>query len=302
MATTGGKPVGRDVRQTRQARIHPIFRRWVLVLASFIFLGAAAPPEYFAPLAQRLIDDGFDDEQVATVFNRPETEVAIDGVSLFFRHSEARLDYNQFLRPKRIAKARQYLETHTADLEAAHARYGVAPEVITAILLVETNLGGISGRQKVFNVLATMAALNDRAAREAFWATMPTDKRISRKKFDAKADRKSDWAYRELKALLKYVRRENLDPLALQGSYAGAMGYCQFMPSNALRLGVDGNGDGRVDLYSHADAIASVGNYMKHHGWRPELSRKKRYQVILRYNYSKPYANTILDIADKLKG
>ena len=294
--------MSRDDRERRREQNHRGVRHLILVLAGLLTLGAAANGDYFAPLVERLAGDGFDRGHVASVFARPETEVAIDGVSLFFRHSEARLDYNQFLRPKRIAKARQYLETHTADLEAAHARYGVAPEVITAILLVETNLGGISGRQKVFNVLATMAALEDRTAREAFWATMPTDKRISRQKFDAKADRKSDWAYRELKALLKYVRRENLDPLALQGSYAGAMGYCQFMPSNALRLGVDGNGDGRVDLYSHADAIASVGNYMKHHGWRPELSRKKRYQVILRYNYSKPYANTILDIADKLKG
>ncbi len=294
--------MGREDRQTRREKIHRGVRRWVLVLAGLVLLGAASPPEYFAPLAQRLVDDGFDGGEVAAVFARPETEVAIDGVSLFFRHSEARLDYNQFLRPRRIAKARQYLETHTADLAAAHARYGVAPEVITAILLVETNLGGISGRQKVFNVLATMAALEDRASREAFWATMPTEKRISRNQFNAKADRKSEWAYRELKALLKYVRRENLDPLHLQGSYAGAMGYCQFMPSNALKLGVDGNGDGRVDLYAHADAIASVGNYLKYHGWRPELSRKKRYRVILKYNYSKPYANTVLEIADQLKG
>jgi membrane-bound lytic murein transglycosylase B len=236
------------------------------------------------------------------VFARPETDVAVDGVSLFFRHSEARLDYDQFLRPRRIAMARGYLEVHAAELAAAHERYGTAPEVITAILLVETNLGGMSGRQTVFNILATMAALENLDARESFWATMPTAKRVTRTKFDAKANRKSRWAYIELKALLKYARREGLDPLALQGSYAGALGYCQFMPSNALKLGVDGNGDGRIDLYTHADAIASVGNYLKHHGWRPELGRQKHYQVILRYNYSKPYANTILKIADELKG
>ena len=294
--------MGTDDRQTRREQVRRGLRRWVLVLAGFVAMGAAATPEYFEPLIQRLVDDGFDGGQVAAVFDRSETEMAIEGVSLFFRHSEARLDYDQFLRPGRVEKARQYLETHAADLAAAHARYKVAPEVITAILLVETNLGGMSGRQKVFNVLATMAALEDQGSREAFWATMPTDRRISRQKFDAKADRKSRWAYLELKALLKYVRRENLDPLDLKGSYAGAMGYCQFMPSNALRLGVDGDGDGRVDLYTHADAIASVGNYLKHHGWRPDLDRKKRYRVILRYNYSKPYANTILKIADKLKG
>ncbi|MDJ0810336.1 MAG: lytic murein transglycosylase [Desulfobacterales bacterium] len=277
--------------------------RWLgLVLAGILLMGAAPNSDYFVSLKKRLVGDGFDQDRIGDMFARPEAEIAIDGVSLFFRHSEARLDYNQFLRPKRISMARRYLAAHAAELNAAHERYGVAPEVITAILLVETNLGGMSGRQKVFNILATMAALEGRAARESFWATMPTEKRISRKKFNAKADRKSRWAYLELKALLKYVSREDLDPLTLQGSYAGAMGYCQFMPSNALKLGVDGNGDGRVDLYDHADAIASVGNYLKHHGWRPELSHQKRYKVILKYNYSKPYANTILKIADKLKG
>lgn len=273
-----------------------------LVIAGFLLLGAAPGPEYYAVLKQRLVNDGFDQEQIAAVFTRPETDVAIDGVSLFFRHSEARLNYNQFLRPERLAKAREYLATHAADLAATHENYGVAPEVITAILLVETNLGGITGWQTVFNILATMAALENREARETFWATMPTAKRVTRKKFNAKADRKSRWAYTELKALLEYTQREDLDPLSLKGSYAGALGYCQFMPSNALKLGVDGNGDGRVDLFAHPDAIASVGNYLKHHGWRSELDRQKRYKVILRYNYSKPYANTILKIADELKG
>jgi membrane-bound lytic murein transglycosylase B len=273
-----------------------------LVIAGLFFIGAAPGPEYYTSLKKRLVNDGFDQERVTAVFARPEADVAIDGVSLFFRHSEARLNYDQFLRPERLAKAQDYLATHAADLTAAHERYGVAAEVITAILLVETNLGGITGYQTVFNILATMAALENRNARETFWVTMPTEKRVTRTKFNAKADRKSSWAYDELKALLTYTQREGLDPLALKGSYAGALGYCQFMPSNALKLGVDGNGDGRVDLYAHSDAIASVGNYLKHHGWQPELDRKKRYKVILRYNYSKPYANTILKIADELKG
>jgi membrane-bound lytic murein transglycosylase B len=274
----------------------------VLVLAGLFITGAAPGSQYFSPLVKRLVADGFDQGRIAAVFARPETTVAIDGVSLFFRHSEARLDYGQFLRPRRIDKARQYLQAHIADLEAARERYGVAPEVVTAILLVETNLGGMSGRQVVFNILATMAALEGLDARETFWAEMPTEKRLPRKKFNAKADRKSRWAYNELKALLKYAHREGFDPLYMKGSYAGALGYCQFMPSNALKLGVDGNGDGRVDLYTHADAIASIGNYLKYHGWRSELSREKRYRVILKYNYSKPYANTILKIADELKG
>jgi membrane-bound lytic murein transglycosylase B len=145
-----------------------------------------------------------------------------------------------------------------------------------------------------------MAALKDDAVRRMFWKSLPQERRLSRKAFEKKADRKSSWAYAELKALLRYTEAQNIDPVAIRGSYAGALGYCQFMPSNVLSLGVDGNGDSRVNLFDHTDAIFSVGNYLRHHGWKPDLNREQQYRVILKYNYSRPYAQTILKIADRL--
>ena len=79
------------------------------------------------------------------------------------------------------------------------------------------------------------------------------------------------------------------------------MGIAQFMPSNVLSLAQDGNNDGRIDLFDHADAIMSVASYLSHYGWRPGIDHKAAYRVLLRYNYSKPYANTVLKIADLLK-
>lgn len=263
--------------------------------------GAASAPEYFTKLQARLIKDGFDAEGIGELYRQPGVAFETRGVSLFFRHSEGRLDYGQFLKDRRIQMARQYMIDHSGALAAAEDRYGVAREIITAIMLVETQLGTLVGNQTVFNILSTMAALDDTAVRKAFWNDLPKERRLKRKAFEKKADRKSSWAYTELKALLRYVEAEKMDPVAIQGSYAGAMGYCQFMPSNALRLGVDGNGDERVDLFDHTDAIASVGNYLKHHGWKPGMTRKQQFQVILKYNYSKPYANTILDIAARLR-
>lgn len=278
----------------------------VLVLVVTVFggmavTGAAAVPEPFVKLQSRLVQDGFDAEGVRELYHQPGVAFETRGVALFFRHSEARLNYGQFLKDRRIQMARQYMIDHSGALAAAEERYGVTREIITAIMLVETQLGTLVGNQTVFNILSTMAALDDAAVRKAFWNDLPTERRLTRKAFEKKADRKSRWAYAELKALLKYVKEERIDPVTIRGSYAGAMGYCQFMPSNALRLGVDGNGDERVDLFDHTDAIASVGNYLKHHGWKPGLTRQKQFQVILKYNYSKPYANTILDIAARLR-
>lgn len=278
----------------------------LLLLASVLSVGleasgAMAVPQPFDNVQSRLIADGFDAERVRELYGQPEVAFESRGVALFFRHSEARLNYGQFLEERRIEMARQYVIDHSGALAAAEAQYGVPREIITAIMLVETQLGTLVGNQIVFNILSTMAALDDATVRKAFWRDLPTERRLKRKAFEKKADRKSLWAYNELKALLRFVEAEKLDPVAIQGSYAGAMGYCQFMPSNALRLGVDGNGDDRVDLFDHTDAIASVANYLKHHGWKPDMTRQQQYQVILKYNYSKPYANTILDIAARLR-
>ncbi len=295
MTNQGGKP----------GRVALKIFLWGLAVYSVVggaFAATSAASEFFASLQARLIKDGFDAETVHALYGQPGVGFEIRGVGMFFRHSEARLNYDQFLREQRIRMARQYMVEHSGALAVAEERYQVSREVITAIMLVETQLGTLVGNQTVFNILSTMAALDDHGVRKAFWKELPQERRLTRKAFEKKADRKSSWAYNELKALLRYGQAEALDPVAIRGSYAGAMGYCQFMPSNALRLGVDGNGDQRVDLFDHTDAIASVGNYLKHHGWKPGLTRKQQFKVILKYNYSKPYANTILEIAKQLKG
>jgi membrane-bound lytic murein transglycosylase B len=259
-------------------------------------------PGFFAALQTRLFQDGFDPQTIRHIYAQPGVNFEIKGVGLFFRHNEARLNYDQFLQSRRIRMARAYMLDHSGALSMTEDQYGVPGEIVTAIILVETQLGTLVGNQTVFNILSTMAALDDAQVRKTFWQELPREGRLSPKAFEKKADRKSRWAYNELKALLRFVATENMDPVTIRGSYAGAMGYCQFMPSNVLRLGVDGNGDERVDLFDHTDAIASVGNYLKHHGWKPGMTRAQQVKVILKYNYSKPYANTILKIADRLKG
>jgi membrane-bound lytic murein transglycosylase B len=90
--------------------------------------------------------------------------------------------------------------------------------------------------------------------------------------------------------------------VTVRGSYAGALGLAQFMPSNILAYGKDGNGDGRIDLFDHADAIFSIASYLKHYGWKPGIDDKKAYSVVYRYNHSKYYVNTILKIRNLLEG
>jgi membrane-bound lytic murein transglycosylase B len=270
-------------------------------------IGAVAAAEdkaaVFQTLQQRLVADGFDSTRIAEIFASPEVAFEEGGVSAYFMHNEATLNYKQFLDEQNLALARQYLAEHQAALDAAQAKFGVDKEVITGIILVETKLGTYTGKKSVINTLATLSAMVDKAPREMIWKNLPdTERRMSRANFEKKADQKASWAYGELKAFLNYTAREHMDPTTIKGSYAGAMGISQFMPSNIAPYGQDGNADGQVDLFVHADAIFSVAAYLEHYGWKPGLSREGAFKVIYHYNHSKYYVNTILDIAKALKG
>jgi len=148
-----------------------------------------------------------------------------------------------FLTPQRIREGVAFWQQHRELLDRVAAERGVAPEYIVAILGVETFYGRITGRFRVLDALATLAF--DYPPRAEFFG-------------------------RELTSFLLLSREEAVDPFAALGSYAGAMGAPQFMPSSYRRYAVDGNGDGRRDLFSTwDDVVASVANYFREHGWQP---------------------------------
>ena len=280
-----------------------------LAIVVTLLVGLAPPahatdaPTPFQNLENRLVADGFDSQRVKAIFANPQVSFEKGGVSAYFMHNEAKLNYKQFTRTTNITLAKNYMQTHQEALDAAQAVYGVDKEVITAIILVETKLGKFTGKRSVINTLATLSAMADDEPRQIIWENLPdNDRRMSRQQFEKKADRKSSWAYRELKAFLAYTEKEDMDPTTIMGSYAGAMGISQFMPSNIAPYGKDGDADGKIDLFVHADAISSIASYLKHYGWKPGISREKAYKVVYHYNHSKYYVNTILDVADKLKG
>ena len=157
-----------------------------------------------------------------------------------------------FLNERRIREGTEFWLAHREELDRASVRSGVPPEILAAILGVETYYGRLTGSYRVIDALATLAF--DYPPRSKFF----TD---------------------ELAQYLLLTRELHLDPLSVKGSYAGAMGAPQFMPSNYRRFAVDADADGRVDLWSNwSDVCASVGNYLKEHGWNegePVLSEAR---------------------------
>jgi len=282
-----------------------IFTAGLLVVGFLILSESGATVDSsskpFLSIQKRLIADGFEPLIINKLYNRPDVFFEADGVTLLFTYREARVDYAQFTNNWSIGKARQYMQKYEADLARIEEQYRVDKKVITAILLVETGLGASMGTRSTFNTLSTMAALMDPAVREMLWDLIPDSKKISRKKFERRAAARSKWAYEELKAFLKYADREGFDPTTIPGSFAGAVGVAQFVPTSILAYGTDGDDDGTVDMLNHIDAMASVANFLKSHGWRQGQDRKKAEKIIHYYNHSTYYVRTILEIAKLLK-
>ncbi len=275
----------------------------ILLMATWQPLSAEpANRHYFDDLQQKLIADGFDAGRIKALYSDQDVFFESKGVALYFLHNEASLNYNKMTRKNWIREGRAYLKKHAAAMAAAETRFGVDPNIITAIILVETKFGKYVGTRSIINTLSTMAALTEPQPREYLWAKLPEKRRFERNKYDQKADQKAAWAYRELKAFLTYTKQHQIDPVSIKGSYAGALGIAQFMPSNILAYGKDGNGDGRIDLFDDADAIFSIASYLKHYGWAPGIDRDKAYKVVYHYNHSKYYVNTILKISELLEG
>ncbi len=266
-----------------------------------LFAVVEGSPQYFESLQERLINDGFDEAVIRKIYRRPEVVFETKGISLYFVHHESKVNYEQYTDGGLIKRARKYMQKHQGELVEAAKVYGVDPEIITAIILIESLFGNLLGDRSILNTLSTMAALHDPEVRDILWKKISDTPELDRVKFDEKADIKAKWAYRELKAFLTHVIREGYDPIGINGSFAGAMGIAQFMPSNIPELAKDGNGDGRIDLFNHADAIASIAYFLKRHGWRRGIDRAKAEKVIHHYNHSERYVEAVLKISEILK-
>ena len=200
-------------------------------------------------------DYGFASEQLYALFADVERKQAIlDAISRPAEKVKPWKEYRPiFITDKRIAQGVEFWNKHQAALEKAEAEYGVAPQFIVAIIGVETFYGGNTGSWRVMDALSTLAF--DYPPRAPFFR-------------------------KELREFLMLTREEQVDPLSLKGSYAGAMGLPQFMPGSFRAYAVDFDGDGHIDIWTNpVDAIGSVASYFKRHGWVSGESVVSRAQV-----------------------
>ncbi len=175
-----------------------------------------------------------------------------------------------------IRKGRRLITRYRRLFDRIERRYGVPPEVLTAIWGLETGFGRNSGKMPIFRSLATLA-------------------------YDC---RRSDFFRRELMAALRIVARGDMTPAQMRGAWAGEIGQTQFLASKYVALAVDFDGDGRRDLiHSVPDVLASTANFLRAHGWKRGggwAPGTHNYNVIKQWNRATVYQKTIAVMAEKL--
>ena len=208
------------------------------------------------PNAQQFIDKmvnkhGFDRQQLQEILSQAkrldsvlrlmDNQAPITSVKPPSGPNGAWLRYRKkFITPDNVQNGVVFWNQYEDALNRAWQVYGVPPEIIVGIIGVETRWGRVMGKTRILDALATLSF---------------------------NYPRRAEYFSGELETFLLMARDEQDDPLNLKGSFAGAMGYGQFMPSSYKQYAVDFSGDGHINLWDPVDAIGSVANYFKAHGW-----------------------------------
>lgn len=258
------------------------------VLILFFVAGAAHAQEHVNPQPFGLWLNELRAEATARGIRAATLDAALSGiqpdpniVELDRKQPESTLTYKQYLKrvlPKsRIAKAKQLYRENLSLLRRIGAQYGVQPQYIVALWGMESSFGENTGGYNVIEALATLA-------------------------YDG---RRSNYFRGELLDALTILDQGHIATQNMTGSWAGAMGQCQFMPKSFLRFAVDADGDGHKDIWRNkADVFASIANYLHREGWNPKARAtggkhpSVNYKVLLKWNRSRYFASSVSMLAD----
>ena len=180
-----------------------------------------------------------------------------------------------FVTKNRINEGEKFYKSHGGVLNEISAELKVDPFLILSIIGVESNFGRHKGKFTVFNALYTQIS---------------------------KMPRRSKWAQKELVAYLSYCYTDNIPPHSIVGSYAGAFGYGQFIPTSFKSYAKDGNKDGIRQPFVWADVFASIANYLVKNGYpvNDKSDAKKVYKSVYAYNHADNYVKAVLELREEL--
>jgi len=224
---------------------------------------------------QKLKENGLPDNQISKIFS--DKRFVIQPEILRQRSNGIGYFSEKFglFAGESISRGKKVLERRDGILQRVQNRFGVDKEILISIFRLETDLGECKYKYRVFNNLLTLAVIKNR---------------------------RSDFFDKELSCFVGIYRKNNWDMLDTMGSWAGAFGLFQFMPSSYINFAIDGNQDGKIDLFNFDDAVYSAANYLALNGWRRGQRMEDNGKVIFRYNRHSDYVDAVVLYAYALSG
>jgi membrane-bound lytic murein transglycosylase B len=251
----------------------------LIPLFVFSFLWAEPQDSVLSAIKSDALKKGIPESFLNEAFSHSGIEIHNKILDRFAKPYEKKswTDYRKlFVTDSRIQKGSDFYAQHKNNLNAVASQISMDPFLILSIVGVESNYGRHRGQFTVFNALYTQIA---------------------------KMPRRKKWATKEMIAYLEYCYADSIPPHSIKGSYAGAFGYGQFIPSSFNAFAADGNGDGVRQPYAWADVFASVGNYLVKNGYpvSNNADTKQVYKSVYTYNRADNYVKAVLELRDKLK-
>ncbi|GBE30216.1 MAG TPA: lytic murein transglycosylase [Bacteroidetes bacterium] len=261
----------------------------------------------FDELTARLIEDGVTPTNVYQHFDDARTQLLPQLLKVNVKQPDASGAYERFKGDQSVQDTYRFLNANRAVFDTVLVASPVTAEIVAAILKIESDFGGHQGKYRLFNVFATLSLLNSSAIDTlvpTFWdkvlADIPqSERQAAIRTANNRRSSKAKWAYRELKTLLEMSEDGIIDPLAERGSWAGAYGMPQFLPSSFQAYARDGDGDNHIDLDTLHDSIASVANYLEIHRFSTSNEQRRR-KAVWHYNHSEDYVDAVITLADRV--
>jgi membrane-bound lytic murein transglycosylase B len=258
---------------------------------------------FFAPVINMLLEKGADTAFVYRIIKNPKVQFDDKYVRINVSNFLNKPNYTFIYNETSVKKTKDFINRNYDILNLAETEYNVPKEVISSILWIETKHGTFLGNNPIVSVYLSTALCNQSDF-------LNNNLNILRKNFEGsdselcsledkmreRSLKKEQWAIQELLALQILEKISPTPILDIKGSWAGAFGMSQFLPSSYICWAVDGNKDGIIDLFDKTDAIFSVANYLKKNGWND--SPQGKFAAVYHYNNSSDYVDAVLKLSD----
>ena len=249
-------------------------------------------------LVNKLLSKGVSPDKLISIYAKKNFPY-FTNVSFSVEPKESSYMYRGFTSKRNLQAARSFLNKHSSTFKKTAEVYDTEPKVVAAILLIETHFGRNTGNNQVIYRLSRLANISDpNNIRFNYKDKKSKDKRVTFNQVLKRAQYLENTFLPEVKATIDVAEENNISVFHIKGSSAGAFGWPQFLPTSYIKYAVDYNQDGKRSLYDTEDAIASIANYLRAHGWKSNISMKEKRQIIWQYNKSEAYIDTVLKVAE----